>query len=311
LCFRHLWKTKEADVTLDPQTASLIEDTLPLVRHVVYQVTAHFPRHVDKEELVRAGVLGLVEAAHRYEPEKGVPFPSYASVRIRGAILDAVRKVDWAPRSLRRAGRTLEATADRLATDLRRAPTSDELAGALGVTPAELTELQHRLLQSVVLGLDQIVGETSGDGDDDVFLEGTVADASPSVEDDLCDREMTGYLRDAVAVLPERHRTVISGYFFEGQSSEELAQALGVTVSRVSQLRTEAFEMIRHGLAAQYSEGAESESDAVSAKVARRRGAYASAIAARSTWRSRLETTPSAASSTDELASVRSLRHAV
>ncbi len=248
---------------LNPQTAQLIEDNLPLVRHVVYQVSAHFPRHVDKEELVRAGVLGLVEAAHRFEPEKGVPFPPYASQRIRGAILDAVRKVDWAPRSLRRAGRAMEVAADRLATDLHRSPTAAELATALGATVEELADLQRSLLQSVVLGLDNIVGETGGDGDDDVFLEGTVADDATSVDDELCDREMTSYLRDAVALLPERHRVVIQGYFFDGRTSEELANELGITVSRVSQIRTEAFGILRQGLTAQY-EGETEELEVVS-----------------------------------------------
>jgi RNA polymerase sigma factor FliA len=275
---------------LNPQISELIEETLPLVRHVMYQVTAHFPRHVDKEELVRAGVLGLVEAAHRYEPAKGVPFAPYAAQRIRGAILDAVRKVDWAPRSLRRAGRTIEATAERLATELRRTPTSVELAVALGMTCEELAELQHRLQQSVVLGLDMVVSEASGDGDEDVFLEGTLHDDSASAEDELCHREMAAYLRDAVALLPDRHRTVIQGYFFEGRSSEDLAVELGITVSRVSQIRTEAFDSLRQGITAQYGDEAEPEpAEPVSQKVLRRRGAYAAAIATQSTWRSRLD----------------------
>jgi len=274
---------------LDPDTSALIEETLPLVRHVMYQATVHFPRHVDKEELVRAGVLGLVEAAHRYDPAKGVPFAPYAARRIRGAVLDAVRKVDWAPRSLRRAGRAVESTAERLAGELRRSPTSVELAAALGMTCEELAELQHRLLQTVVLGLDTVVSETAADGDDDVFLEGTVPDDSLSVEEDLCDREMAAYLRDAVALLPDRHRTVIQGYFFGGRTSEDLAVELGVTVSRVSQLRTEAFDMLRHGITAQYTAERSVPDERLSPKVLRRQEAYAAAIATRSPWRSRLD----------------------
>jgi RNA polymerase sigma factor for flagellar operon FliA len=274
---------------LHPQTSELIEEHLPLVRHVVFQVSAHFPRHVDKEELVRAGVLGLVEAAHRFEPTKGVPFAPYASQRIRGAILDAVRKVDWAPRSLRRAGRAMDAASDHLANDLHRSPTSVELAAALGTTVEELADLQRSLLQSVVLGLDVLVGETSTDGDDDVFLEGTIADDTRSAEDELCDREMSSYLRDAVALLPERHRIVIQGYFFDGRSSEELAQELTITVSRVSQIRTEAFGMLRQGLNAQYEGEVDSEAEAASPRRVSQRRAYAAAIAARSTWQSRLD----------------------
>ena len=280
---------------LDPQISELIEQTLPLVKHVMFQTTSHFPRHVDKDELVRAGVLGLVEAAHRYDPAQGVPFAPYAAQRIRGAIIDAVRKVDWAPRSLRRAGRNLEATSDKLANDLRRNPTSVELAEAMGLSLAALAELQGQLVQSVVLGLDMAVSETYTDGDDDVHLEGTVPDDGLSVEDDLCDREMASYLRDAVALLPDRHRVVIQGYFFDGRTSAEIAAELEVTVSRVSQLRTEAFDMLRHGLTAQYGEGeivAEPAAEPVPAKVLHRRGAYAAAIATHSTWRSRLDARP-------------------
>jgi RNA polymerase sigma factor for flagellar operon FliA len=276
---------------LDPQISDLIEQTLPLVRHVMYQVTSHFPRHVDKEELVRAGVLGLVEAAHRFEPDKGVPFPPYAAQRIRGAIIDAVRKVDWAPRSLRRAGRNLEATADKLANDLHRSPTSVELSEAMGISIAALAELQHQLVQSVVLGLDMSVSDTYSDGDDDVHLEGTVPDEGVSAEEELCERETAAYLRDAVALLPDRHRVVIEGYFFESRTSADLAEELEITVSRVSQLRTEAFEILRHGLTAQYGDEvtADTVDETVSAKALRRRGAYAAAIATYSTWRSRLD----------------------
>jgi RNA polymerase sigma factor FliA len=276
---------------LNQQTADLIEETLPLVRHVAYQVGAHFPRHVDKDELVRAGVLGLVEAAHRFDSSKGVPFAPFAARRIRGAILDSLRKVDWAPRSLRRAGRTMEATAERLAAQLHRNPSPVELASALGVTTEALADLQHSLVRSVVLGLDAGVGDTGVDGDDDVFLEGTVADDTLSVEDELCEREMKAYLHDAIAVLPDRHRTVIQGYFFEGRSSEDLANEFGITVSRVSQIRTEAFEMLRHGIDAQYRDTEAEAAEAPARATVRpaQRAAYAASIASRTTFRSRLD----------------------
>src|ERR687890_2523095 len=91
-----------------------IEEHLPLVRHIVFQVAVHFPRHVDRQDLARAGALGLMEAAHRYDAERGVPFERFASQRIRGAILDAVRAADWAPRSLRNSARKLESTRQQL-----------------------------------------------------------------------------------------------------------------------------------------------------------------------------------------------------
>ena len=113
----------------------LIEEHLPLVKHIVFQVAVHFPRHVDREELARAGALGLVEAARRYDESRGVPFDRFAAQRIRGAILDAVRAADWAPRSVRTLARKLEAVEQRLATELGRVPSPDEMAEALGHDP--------------------------------------------------------------------------------------------------------------------------------------------------------------------------------
>lgn len=273
------------------EVAQLIEDALPLVKHVMFQVSVRFPRHVDREELIRAGVLGLVQAAHRFDPTKGVNFNHYAAQRIRGAILDAVRSIDWAPRSVRRSGRAIENASDKLANDLGRLPTTAELAAELGMTPAELAQLQHQLARTVVLGLEMVVSEVEGD-DEEVLLKGTLPDPGRGPDEELVDRELHAYLRDAVDLLPERHRIVIQGYFFEGRTSEELAAEIGVTVSRISQLRTEAFGMIREGLAAQYHDAeADAPLPAVqeSKRAARQRGAYAAAIASKSTWRSRID----------------------
>src|SRR3954464_6506098 len=117
-----------------PDSARLIEQHLPLVRHIVFQVAVHFPRHVDREELARAGALGLVEAARRYDGARGVPFERFAAQRIRGAILDAVRSADWAPRSVRVLARTLERTTQELSSTLGRPPTIDEMAVAMATT---------------------------------------------------------------------------------------------------------------------------------------------------------------------------------
>src|SRR5437764_1643802 len=139
--------------------AQLIEQHLPLVNHVVLQVAVHFPRYVDRDELARAGALGLVEAARRYDESRGVPFDRFAAQRIRGAILDAVRAADWAPRSVRTLARKLESVEQRLATELGRVPSSVEMADALGMSRNELSRLQDRLFRSVVLALEHEVND--------------------------------------------------------------------------------------------------------------------------------------------------------
>ena len=127
------------------------------MQHIVFQVAVHFPRHVDREELARAGALGLVEAARRYDEARGVPFDRFAAQRIRGAILDAVRAADWAPRSVRNLARRLEQVEQQLASQLGRVPSLAEMAEALDVDPEELRRLQDRMFRSVVLALEHEV----------------------------------------------------------------------------------------------------------------------------------------------------------
>jgi len=273
----------------EPKTKELhqrIEAHLPLVKHIVFQVAVHFPRHVDREELARAGALGLVEAARRYDEDRGVPFDRFAAQRIRGAILDAVRAADWAPRSVRTLARRLENVEQRLATELGRVPSAVEMADALGMTNDELRRLQDRMFRSVVLALEH---EVTDDVDEDLTLVDVLRDRT-AVEplEELEHRELHAYLRDAVGLLPERQRLVIVGYFLEGRTSQELARFLGVTESRVSQLRSEALQTLREGIEAQYLAQTTRE-EPITGRVARRKALYASAIGEASEWRNRLD----------------------
>jgi RNA polymerase sigma factor for flagellar operon FliA len=253
----------------------LVEEHLPLVRHIVFQVAVRFPRHVDRDELATAGAVGLVEAARRYEGERGVPFERFAARRIRGAILDAVRAADWAPRSVRSLARRLESAEQELASRLGRVPSRTETAELLGVTSAELDRLHDRMARSVILALDHEVA----DADEDLTLLDVLSD-DRTVEppEELEVRELHSYLRAAVALLPDRHRTVIAGYFLEGRTSLELAEALGVTESRISQLRSEALTMMRDGIEAQYEVEPDADVVVPAGRAARRKASYADAI---------------------------------
>ena len=262
--------------------SQLIEQHLPIVQHVVLQVAAHFPRYVDRNELARAGALGLVEAAQRFDPSRGVPFDRFAARRIRGAILDSVRAADWAPRSVRTLGRQLEQIEQELGA--AGAPASPEdVATALGLSADELSRLRDRVYRSVVLALDHVV---SLPDEEDLSLVDVLADRTAiEPEEALETRELLGYLRDAVGLLPERHRIVIIGYFLEGRTSHDIADLLEVTESRVSQLRSEALAMLRTGIEAQYEAPL---ADRPSGRAARRRDDYAQRISTANDWRTRL-----------------------
>ncbi|MEE9417007.1 MAG: FliA/WhiG family RNA polymerase sigma factor [Acidimicrobiales bacterium] len=272
--------------TTTPELNAMIEENLPLVKHIVFQVAVHFPRHVDRDELARAGALGLVEAARRYDEERGVPFDRFAAQRIRGAILDAVRAADWAPRSVRTLGRKLEAAEQRLATKLGRLPNPDEMCEELGMSKAELQRLQDRMFRSVVLALEH---EVNDDHDEDLTLVDVLIDrSSPEPLEELERRELHAFLRDAIHLLPERQRFVVVGYFLEGKTSQDLARFLGVTESRVSQLRSEALLMLKEGIEAQFSSDSSQSSDEATGRVARRKASYANALGNHSDWGDRL-----------------------
>ena len=256
------------------------------MKHVVFQVAVQFPRHVDRDELARAGAPGLVEAARRYDAARGVPFERFAAQRIRGAILDAVRAADWAPRSLRTLARQLEQAEQQLAAELGRMPDRNEVAAALDMRRDELDQLQHRRFRSVVLNLEHA---TPHEGEKDLTLVDLLADEDsiePSAELEL--RELHSYLRDAIRLLPDRHRLVVVGSFLEGRTSQELADFLGVTVSRISQLRSEALLMLQEGIDAQYA-GELSDPSGGSGRVARRKATFAEGIATASAFADRME----------------------
>ena len=283
---------------LSAEAKALVEEHLPLVRQVVAGVAAHYPRHADREELAQAAALGLVEAAGRYDGSRSVPFGRWASLRMRGAVLDAVRGLDFAPRSLRSAARDAQHTGSRLEAQLGRAATEAETAAELGATVEELAALRSRVHQSLVLSLDAPAGAVP-DGPADSLATSIIDEAQLEPVEVLAQREQESYLQDALECLPERMRDVVQGYFIEGRSSADLAADLGVTESRVSQLRTSALTLMRSGLEAQYGEAPAAARPSSTGPTTYEQAAYAAALAERSSFSSRLSGVPRQRSRTD------------
>lgn len=273
---------------MDERQSALVEEHLPLVTQVVHQLAARFPAHCDRSELTRAGTMGLIDAARRFDPTRCPSFAMFASHRISGAVLDALRATDWAPRSVRRQSREIEAHRDDLTTRLGRPPTTNELAASVGTTVARVQHVEARLHRSVMLSLERLEDETG-----DSYLSEGAPDGSADPLAVLESNEMHAYLRDAVRVLPERHRLVIIGIFFEGRTGEEMGALLGVTESRVSQIRAEAYAMMRAGLAAQFNDDdAPIDIAERRGRVGRRQAEYAAAVASHRTFAERISTRP-------------------
>ncbi|MEX2551251.1 MAG: sigma-70 family RNA polymerase sigma factor [Nitriliruptoraceae bacterium] len=264
---------------------ALAERYLHLVDHVVHQLAAGFPAHVDRDELRGAGAAGLVDAAHRYDPTTGVPFVRYASIRIRGAVLDATRTRDWATRRLRRDLRAIEHATSALEYRLARAPDDAEIAEEAGLDLATIRERRAGALTSTLLTLDGPVGDNEGET---VTLSDRIveSDAAWLPEPAVEDRELIGTLRTAMALLPESPRRVLIEHHFEGRLLRDIAADLAVTEARASQLRHEALHALQAYFGATF-EGVPEVPESAPGK--RRRAAFVSQVADASTWRTRLE----------------------
>ena len=266
-----------------PDEGRLVHDHLPLVQRAVTDLSRRLPQHVRTDELYSAGMLGLAQAARSFDPGRGIAFEHHASTRIRGALLDELRSADWASRSVRSRARSLQRASDDLTSRLGRPPTPTQLARELGVE----VEAVHRLLEDVhratVLNYDSIVEQ----GGDELLPAG---DDPPEAV--LLGRERRAYLIDAVMALPERLRRVVVASFFEERPMHQTAAELGVTESRVSQLRAQALELLRDGLNANLDPEALPPEPRPNGRLARRRAAYYAAIAAASDYRGRLEAAP-------------------
>jgi RNA polymerase sigma factor for flagellar operon FliA len=246
----------------------LICEHLPLVGHLVREVLVRLPPHVLRDELVSAGALALVQAARTFDSTLGVPFGRFAARRIRGALLDELRGMDWASRSVRRRARSLESLKSQLSVTLGRSPTTAELASTSGLTVSQLVRHERDVVVAAVTSW-HVIEET-----DNEYL--ACRDAVEPV-DVLLDRERLAYVADAVTSLPPRLRVVIDGYFLKQRPMADLAAVLGVTESRISQMRAEGLELLRHALTTLLDENI--SVDARGSVARRRRAAYVRQVA--------------------------------
>jgi RNA polymerase sigma factor FliA len=260
----------------------LVRTHLPLVGHLVRELLRRLPTHISRDDLVSAGMAALATAAKGYDPERGIPFRNFAATRIRGALLDELRSLDWASRSVRSRARQVETVAQQLTSTLGRTPTPQELAESLGVAVDELNSVDEDVQRAVVLSLQ---GFAPGAADD------MVRERSAGPEDLILTRERIGYLHDAVDALPERLRHVVTAYFFQERPMAEIAAELGVTESRVSQLRAEALVLLRDGLNSQLDPDLIAGRELSGACVSRRRASYYDAIGQGGSLHSRLART--------------------
>jgi RNA polymerase sigma factor FliA len=234
----------------------LILTYAPLVKFVAGRVGASLPAHVDEQDLVSYGLLGLIGAIERFDPDREIKFETFAMARIRGAIIDELRSLDWVPRSVRTRARQIERAIAVLERELMRAPTDEEIAKKLGITGEELEESLHEISRTSVAALDEL-WSPSGSGDQIALIDTIKDETEPDPEMSLEQSEVREALAEAISSLPEREKLVVTLYYYEELTLREIGEVLGVTESRVSQLHTKAILRLKAHLAGATREPAE------------------------------------------------------
>jgi RNA polymerase sigma factor FliA len=230
----------------------LILNYSPLVKYVAGRLASSLPQTVDTADLISYGIFGLIDAIEKYDLERAIKFETYAIARIKGAIIDELRAMDWVPRSVRSRAREVEQAYVQLENELKRVPSDNEVADKMGVTPKEYADILSQLSYTSIVSFEELwVGNDREEGQSAL---GTIAD--DTAEDPVAvfeSAEIKEILADAIRRLPEREMTVIALYYYEGLTLKEIGQILGVTESRVSQLHTKAVLRLRGRLHAAQS----------------------------------------------------------
>ncbi len=223
----------------------------PLVKYVAGRMSSGLPAHVEESDLISYGLGGLISAIERFDLTREIKFETYAITRIRGAIIDELRTVDWVPRSVRARARDIQRVNMRLEAKLQRAPTDEELARELGMKLQDFNDALLQISNSTIVALDELWTSSDASGDQ-VSLLDTLPDRGAPDPQALVDQgEVRDRIADAIAALPEREKLVIALYYYENLTLREIGEVLGVTESRVSQLHTKAVLRLRSKLAGQ------------------------------------------------------------
>lgn len=226
----------------------LIVHYSPLVKYVASRVAAGLPQNVEQADLVSYGIFGLIDAIDKFDPERGYKFETYAISRIKGAMLDELRSMDWVPRSVRTKAKRIEQANAKLEAKLGRAATDEELADALDISTEELDTMFTKISFVGVVALDEML--SGGERGDSMTLGDTIPDKGAGPVGSFEVEEMRQLLAESINSMTEREKIVLTLYYYEGLTLAEIGQVLGVTESRVCQIHTKSVLRLRSRLSA-------------------------------------------------------------
>ncbi len=230
----------------------LILHYAPVVRRVVGRMMMTLPATLDMDDLLSYGSIGLIDAVEKFDPNRGIKFETYAVSRIRGTIYDELRALDWIPRSIRQKAKELERAYSELEHSLGRSVSDEEIAEHMGKSPAEIASLLDDVNRTSLISLDDFVMK---DGESTSIVDRIEDKNQPAALDSLLEGEMVRKLSDAIEMLPEREKTLISLYYYEKLTLKEIGKILAITESRVCQIHTRAVMRLRDNLKGYHTPG--------------------------------------------------------
>jgi RNA polymerase sigma factor for flagellar operon FliA len=240
-----LWADYKTNSTHETRERLILHYSPP-VKFVAGRVAAGLPQNIEQSDLVSYGIFGLIDAIDKFDPARGFKFETYAISRIKGAIIDELRSIDWVPRSVRAKARAVERAYSKLENELRRSPDDKEVAAELDMNEEELNHLLSQVSFTGLVALDELLGrQQGGEGQSSATVGDTIADRNYDPVEAFEVGEMKHLLADAINRMPDRERLVLTLYYYEGLTLAEIGSILGVTESRVCQIHTKAILQLR------------------------------------------------------------------
>ncbi|MFP4013671.1 MAG: FliA/WhiG family RNA polymerase sigma factor [Chitinispirillaceae bacterium] len=223
----------------------LLVEYAHLVKYITQRLAVNLPKSVDRNDLVSAGIMGLIKAVETFEPERGFKFETYAGHKIRGAVLDDLRALDWVPRSIRQKSRDLQKVFVKLENELGRAPYDDEVCEELGISISEYEELLAEVTPSTIVSLEEALPDRNSDSKEIRIIDQVEDPGSSNPLKELGYSEVKSILKESIANLPEKEKLVVALYHYEELTLKEIGVVLDLTESRVSQIHSKAILKLR------------------------------------------------------------------
>ena len=234
---------QQIEISVENREA-VIKEYAPMVKYVANRIAMRLPPHIEVDDLTSVGVLGLIDAIDKYDANRGAKFKTYAEFRVRGAILDELRSMDWVPRSVRQKASAMDSVVQKLQNKLGRPPEDDEIAESMGVTLDELFATLNETKSMPILSLEDL-GIAKETGEQQSLLDCLAGKGDSDPQTQLRLNELKEIIAKAIDTLPEKERLMISLYYYEELTMKEIGEVLGITESRVSQIHSKAVFRLR------------------------------------------------------------------